>query len=139
MNFKYLVIAIYLCFVALIVMMVMKSCNQKVELETKNYYNEELKFQEQIDAKMAGNAYIDSFNVYEKDGQIKLSVPTAYNADSMVLVFKKPDDSMADRNFKFARQAVSIAKSEFKSGYYDLDIRVYRSGKPMLIEKKIKL
>ena len=139
MNFKYLVIAIYLSFVALIVMMVMKSCNQKIELETKNYYNEELKFQEQIDAKMAGNAYIDSFNVYEKDGQIKLSVPTTYNSDSMVLVFKKPDDAKADRNFKFARQAVSIAKSEFKSGFYDLDIRVYRSGKPMLIEKKIKL
>lgn len=139
MNFKYLVIVIYLTFVALIVMMVMKSCNQKIELETKNYYNEELKFQEQIDAKMAGNAYIDSFNVFEKDGKIQLSVPASNKSDSLVLVFKKPDDARADRQFKFVGQAVSIAKSEFKSGFYDLDIRAYSLGKPMLIEKKIKL
>lgn len=139
MNFKYLVITIYLTFVALIVMMVMKSCNQKVELETKNYYNEELKFQEQIDAKLAGNAYVDSFNVYEKDAQIMITSPGHYTSDSVVLQFKKPDDASFDRHFSFSNQPVAIKKSEFKSGYYDLDIMVYQSGKPMLIEKKVKL
>lgn len=139
MNFKYLVIVIYLTFVSLIVMMVLKSCNQKVELETKNYYNEELKFQKQIDAKLSGNAYSDSFNVYEKDGHIHVSQPLSITSDSIVLQFKKPDNASYDRHFNFINKAISIPKNEFKSGYYDLDIRVFKSGQPMLIEKTIKL
>ena len=141
MNFKYFIIGIYLLFVGLIVMMVLKSCNQKVELETKNYYNEELKFQEQIDAKLAGNAYADSFAVSEKDAKIYISQPVSVKADSIVLHFNKPDDQASDTVFVFKDAIISpIDKILFKTkGIYNLSIRLYQSGKPMLIEKKIKL
>ena len=141
MNFKYFIIGIYLLFVGLIVMMVLKSCNQKVELETKNYYNEELKFQEQIDAKLAGNAYADSFAVSEKDAKIYISQPVSVKADSIVLHFNKPDDQASDTVFVFKDAIISpIDKMLFKTkGIYNLSIRLYQSGKPMLIEKKIKL
>jgi hypothetical protein len=141
MNFKYFIIGIYLLFVGLIVMMVLKSCNQKVELETKNYYNEELKFQEQIDAKLAGNAYADSFAVSEKDAKIYISQPESVKSDSIVLKFTKPDDQASDTVFVFKDAIITpIDKLLFKTkGIYNLSIRMYQSGKPMLIEKKIKL
>lgn len=138
MNFKYLVIAIYLTFVGLIVMMVMKSCNQKIDLETKNYYNEELKFQEQIDAKMAGNPYLDSFKVLEQGEMVLIAYPGSLVSDSVSLSFKKPDNASADKHYCLKAPKLELPKKDFVSGYYDLDIRVYKSGKPLLVEKKVK-
>lgn len=141
MNFKYFIFGIYLVFVGLIVMMVLRSCNQKVELETKNYYNEELRYQEQIDAKLAGNPYKDSFAVTEKDGSIYIANPVSVKADSIVLKFNKPDDMASDTSITVKGSDISpILKSAFKTtGMYNLSIRLYNAGKPMLIEKKIKL
>jgi len=141
MNFKYFIFGIYLVFVGLIVMMVLRSCNQKVELETKNYYNEELRYQEQIDAKLAGNPYTDSFSITEKDGNIHISQPLSVKADSIVLKFNKPDDMASDTTITVKGSVIApILKSAFKTaGMYNLSIRLYNAGKPMLIEKKIKL
>lgn len=140
MNFKYFIIGIYLTFVAMIVMMVFKSCGQKIELETKNYYNEELKFQDQIDAKLAGNPYADSFAVNEKNGYIVVTHPSSVIADSIVLNFRKPDNAASDKSYKFIGNVVEPLKlSDFNKGFYDLKIRSYKSGKPLLVEKKIKI
>jgi len=141
MNFKYFIVGIYLTFVALIVMMVFKSCNQKVELQTQNYYNEELKFQEQIDAKIAGNAYKDSFVVSESNNQIVINQPTTLKADSILLNFMKADDAASDKDIKIIGSEIQpLDKTSFKTkGVYELSIRLYKSGQPILIEKKIKL
>lgn len=141
MNFKYFIAGIYLTFVALIVMMVVKSCHQKVELQTQNYYNEELKFQEQIDAKLAGNAYKDSFVVTESNNQLVILKPVNLRADSIILKFMKADDAASDKTIKVNGVNLQpIDKKEFKTrGVYDLSIRLYQSGVPMLVEKKIKL
>ncbi len=141
MNFKYFIFGIYLVFVGLIVMMVFRSCGQKVELETKNYYNEELKYQEQIDAKLAGNPYTDSFSITESDGNIFISQPLSVKADSIVLKFNKPNDMASDTAIVVKGSVIApILKSVFKTtGMYNLSIRLYSAGKPMLIEKKIKL
>lgn len=140
MNFKYLIIGIYLLFVGLISMMVLKSCNQNIELETKNYYNEELKYQDQIDAKLAGNPYLDSFRVVEENGNVIVRNPKSVASDSIVLKFKKPDNAASDRTFVFKGNDIEpLKKSEFKNGVYNLSIRMYKDGKPLLVEKKIKL
>lgn len=141
MNFKYFIAGIYLTFVALIVMMVFKSCHQKVELQTKNYYNEELKFQEQINAKLAGNAYKDSFIVSEFNNKIIIKQPSSLTSDSISLQFMKADDAASDKEIKILGSSIQpLDKSSFKTkGVYDLSIRLYKSGQPILIEKKIKL
>ncbi len=141
MNFKYFIVGIYLTFVALIVMMVFKSCNQKVELQTQNYYNEELKFQEQIDARLAGNAYKDSFVVSELNNKIVIKQPTTLKADSVLLKFMKADDAASDKEIKVIGSEIQpLDKTSFKTkGVYELSIRLYKSGQPILIEKKIKL
>lgn len=140
MNFKYFVIGIYLTFVSLIVMMVFKSCNQKIELETKNYYNEELAYQSVIDAKKIGMAYSDSFQVVEKEGEILISYPESVSADSMVLNFKKPNNEKADKKVLFLGNKISpMPINDFEKGVYNLSIRSYKNNKVMLVEKKIKI
>ena len=50
MNWGYKILAVYLVFVAGIVVMVYKSSTQKIDLVTTDYYAKELKYQERIDA-----------------------------------------------------------------------------------------
>ena len=139
MNFKYFIIAIYLVFVALIVTMVFKSCGQNIDLETKNYYAEELQYQTKIDALKKGNQYADSFVVYEDAGMIKVKQAKSLLCDSIKLVFKKPDNAKADRSFVFKGSVIEpILKSNFVPGVYGLNIYLYSNG-VYQIEKKIKL
>lgn len=140
MNFKYFIIGIYLTFVALIVMMVVKSCHQKVELESQNYYNEELAYQATIDAKQSGNPYQDSFKITEVNGYMTISSPVSVTADSLVLNFRKPDNAASDRKLVFVGNVIKpMPLKDFGRGMYKLSIRSYKKGNMMMIEKKIKL
>ena len=126
-------------FVGLIVTMVFKSCGQNIDLETKDYYAEELEYQTKIDALNLGNLYADSFLVYEEAGMVKLKQPVSLVCDSIKLVFKKPDNAKADRSFVFKGPIIEpILKSQFISGVYGLNIYLYSKGLYQ-IEKKIKL
>ena len=140
MNFKYFVIGIYLAFVLLIMVMVFKSCGQNIDLETKNYYAEELKYQSRIDAKALGNAYADSFTVVEEGSFIHIRQPLFTDCDSVVVLFKKPDNAAADRLFRFEGNTIEpFARTAFVKGFYGLSIRLFTRRGEMLIEKKIKI
>lgn len=140
MNFKYFIIGIYLAFVLLIMVMVFKSCGQNIELETKDYYAEELKYQSRIDAKALGNAYADSFTVVEEGEFIRIRQPLLYDCDSVIIVFKKPDNAAADRIFRIAGNTIApFPKTSFSKGVYGLSIRVFTRRGEMLVEKKIRI
>ena len=139
MNFKYFIIALYLTFVLLIVTMVFKSCGQNIDLESKDYYAEELEYQTKIDALNLGNLYADSFLVYEEAGMVKVKQAVSLVCDSIKLVFKKPDNAKADKSFVFKGPVIEpLLKSQFVSGVYGLNIYLYSKGLYQ-IEKKIKL
>lgn len=140
MNFKYFIISIYLAFVLLIMLMVFKSCGQNIDLETKDYYAEELKYQSRIDAKTLGNVYADSFSVVEEGDFIRIRQPLLTDCDSVIVLFKKPDNAAADRMFRFAGNAIApFPKTSFNKGVYGLSIRVFTRRGEMLIEKKIRI
>jgi hypothetical protein len=140
MNFKYFIIALYSLFVILIVVMVFKSCGQNIGLESKDYYNEELKYQSTIDAKLLGNPYIDSFIVGEQDNKIVILSPASLQSDSIKVHFKREDDSSKDRRFVYLGNVISkIDKTEFSAGFYQVYIRCFAGKKEFLIEKRIKI
>lgn len=140
MNFKYFIITIYLLFVSLILVMVFKSCGQNIDLETKEYYAEELKFQSRIDAKQNGNAYSDSFSIRVIKDSLHIQQPASLQADSIRLEFKKPDNAKSDRIFRINGSYIpAMPVSSFAKGVYGLKIRMFNSSGEFLIEKKIKL
>jgi hypothetical protein len=140
MNFKYFILALYLTFVGLIVMMVFKSCGQNIELETQDYYNEELKYQQKIDALKLGAVYKDSVKLLANDSFVFLQMPQSIKADSMILVFMKPDDSKADVSIKLtSTQGVKLDPTLFATGIYNLSINLYDHAVYTLIEKQIQI
>lgn len=140
MNFKYFIPVLYLSFVALILTMVFKSCNQNIELESKNYYADELQYQTRIDAKLLGNQYADSFAVTEENGIIKIAQPLSVISDSIKIEFRKPDNANADKKYVFTGSKIEdINSNDLARGVYGLSIRLFTKNGELLIEKKIQL
>lgn len=130
--------ALYLFFVALIVVMVFKSCGQDIGLESKDYYNEELKYQSTIDSKLKGNLYLDSFLIGEKNNQIVVIQPVSLVSDSIKIFFKRPDNADKDISYTFGGSKIeAINKTNFLPGKYEVRITCFYGDSSLIIDKKI--
>ena len=56
MNWGYKILTVYIIFIAGILLLVFKSSTQNQDLVTKDYYEQELKYQQVIDATERANA-----------------------------------------------------------------------------------
>ena len=117
---------LYLAFVALIVTLVVLCFGQKVELETKDYYAQEIKFQDKIDA-ISNEKNLATTITHQLQGtQIIL------NADSSLLSkglegtinFYRPSDSSKDMNLKmiFTNNQQIINTSTLIHGVYKMQL-----------------
>lgn len=140
MKFKYLIIGLYVSFVSLIIVMVVKGIGQKFDLESQNYYNEELAYQNKIDALKRGHRFTDSFLFYKDSKFIHLNAPKSLQADSIVVDFKKPDNALYDLRNKFSGDRIyAIDLNEFAKGIYNVEIVVYKDGQTLIVPKKIMM
>ena len=123
---------LYLAFVALIVTLVVLCFGQKVELETKDYYAQEIKFQDKIDA-INNEKNLASTITHQLQGtQIIL------NADSSLLSaglegtinFYRPSDSSKDMNLKmiFTNNQQIINTSTLIHGVYKMQLSWLSNG-----------
>ena len=123
---------LYLAFVALIVTLVVLCFGQKVELETKDYYAQEIKFQDKIDA-ISNEKNLATTITHQLQGtQIIL------NADSSLLSkglegtinFYRPSDSSKDVNLKmnFANNQQIINTSTLIHGVYKMQLSWLSNG-----------
>lgn len=123
---------LYLSFVALIVTLVVLCFGQKVELETKDYYAQEIKFQDKIDA-VSNEKNLTSTITHQLQGtQIVL------NADSSIVSkdfegtinFYRPSDSSKDMNLKmnFTNNQQIINTSAMVHGVYKMQLSWISNG-----------
>jgi hypothetical protein len=75
MNWGYKIILVYAVFVGGIVLMVVKSGSQNVDLVRPDYYEEELKYQETIDATRRANALSTKVTIKVKHDSLYISFP----------------------------------------------------------------
>jgi hypothetical protein len=100
MNWGHRILILYLSFVVMISFLIYLCSAQKFDLVSENYYDKEIKFQEQIDR--MNNAIADSSNVLitnnEVDNSINISFRKINNPDDVngVINFFRPDNSAVD-------------------------------------------
>lgn len=127
MNWGIKITIVYVAFVALIVSMVFISSNHKSELVTKDYYAQELKHQEKIDA-------------VENEKKLQTSIDYKLENDSLIfffplenmstdfsgeLFFFRPSDSSKDLkiNLSFDKNGKQkISKTMLSKGVYKMCI-----------------
>ncbi len=103
MNFGKKIMVFYIGFVCLILTLVFMSYGQKVELVSADYYAQELKFQDKIDA--TNNAKALSFGIHytisDKVLLLKIDSMMLTNDFSGTVTFFRPSDSSKDVQLKF--------------------------------------
>lgn len=75
MSWSYRITALYLGFVGIIVTLVVISSRQKIELEAKDYYLQELRYQEKLDAIKNTNELKTSLTHRVDKNEIVLTMP----------------------------------------------------------------
>lgn len=116
---------LYLGFVAMIVTMVVLTFRQNTDLEYKDYYARELKYQEKIEATSNEKALPQSIVHQVKDDALLLTVPMSFltNGFTGELHFYCPSDASKDvlLPMEFDSQGQQlISRKAFKKGMYKL-------------------
>jgi nitrogen fixation protein FixH len=143
MSWSYRITVLYLGFVGIIVTLVTIASRQKIELESKDYYQQELRYENKLQA-------------IENTNQLNWKIEHAVNAESITLTipasevkslsgevyFFCPADSDNDLKLKmnFCKDGKQIIpRSQLKKGAYKLKLSWSASGKDYFREEVITL
>ncbi len=138
-NWGHKIAGFYLVFVAGIVYMVVLSSQQKVDLVTADYYNEEIKFQEKIDEKGRASALSAPVQYAVKQGLMTINFPAEFAGKKLtgeVLVYC-PADEKKDilRNINVSENVMKITIPENNKGAHTLKVSWQSEGKKYYFEQ----
>lgn len=141
MNWGYRIAIFYTAFAAFIIALVVMSFNQKYDLVTEDYYDKELKFQEQIDKQNLVNTNSKQV-VWKHEGKsLNLFFPATDKVSGEIKLFRPSDAAM---DFKIAVMPDSLGNQQVdltaaSSGKYLLQIDWNENGKAYFQESVIIL
>lgn len=144
MNWGVKIAVMYLAFVALILVLVFTCLGQNTELEYKDYYAREIKYQDQIDARANAIALSGPIDYAVADHQINLQVPTELvgNDTEGTIELLRPSNSKLDRTYTVKLDAAghqSILDPTLEKGVYKMLIRLSKNHKDYFKEAIITL
>lgn len=118
----------FTAFAALIITLVYKSTTTKFELVTKNYYSEELAYQEKIDGSNNAFALSDQLKITQDTNVVVIQLPSEMRGRKVegTLWFYFPSDAGKDLNLPLTMDADGrqvIGKSLLGKGAYKLMVR----------------
>jgi nitrogen fixation protein FixH len=94
----YIIVVAMVCFMAYIAMFVYKAMNQDVDLVSKDYYDQEINYQDQIEKVKRTQALGDVMLDYKAEANtILLQLPATYKDKSLtgtITLFRPSDDEM---------------------------------------------
>jgi hypothetical protein len=124
MNFGGRIVVLYLSFVALIVTLVIMSFSQKVDLVSDDYYAQEMKFQDKIDAINNEKSLAGSIHHSINGNEITLIADSSLLSDDFegTIHFFRPSDSSKDIQLKmnFVNNTQTIESKKLIHGAYKL-------------------
>jgi hypothetical protein len=107
--------------------------SHKSELESKDYYVKELKFQEQINATKNSDQLPEpiTFKVMDRAVQIHLPKELISGKLSGTIVFMRPSDSSRDKTILLAtdEEGIQMIDPGFLKGVYRMQIALKSAGK----------
>lgn len=144
MSWGIKITVMYLGFVGLILTLVFTCYGQTVELESKDYYAKELKFQDQIDATNNANALSTPITHEVKGKSVELVFPKDLSLAEINgnVNFLRPSDSTKDRNVVIKPDAdgkQTISDPGFSKGVYKMQVSFTCAGKSYYHEALIFL
>jgi len=133
MNWGIRITLLYLGFVAIILTLVITCFGHKSELESKDYYVKELRFQEQINATANSNQLTEpiSYKVTGRSVQILLPKEILSERIAGTVFFVRPSDSSLDKSVPLVtdEEGKQLIASDFTKGVYKMQISLTSGSK----------
>ena len=129
---------VYIGFVLMIAALIFRSARENTDLDSADYYERELRFQEQIDGSLALNntgkkPLIDVFPAH-----IEVQLPAEIGADpNGYIQFYGPVNAKLDRKFEVTAAISQYEISDFVSGSYTVRMTWTDVGEAYYYETKI--
>jgi hypothetical protein len=142
MNWGYKLTLVFIAFAAMIGTLVYKATHTRFELVSKDYYNEELRYQEKIDGmNNAGKAGELGLVQYEHSIELQLPASLLNKADSVQAWFYCKSNANADRKMliAFTNGNATVAMDGFAKTDYELKLQFNADHKPYYYTKTIDL
>ena len=141
MSWSYRITVLYLGFVGIIVTLVVIASRQKIELESKDYYLQELKYQDKLDAIKNTNELTASITHVVNDNVIELNLPAEQKIVTGEIYFFCPSNSDNDVKIKmnFENGQQQIQKSLLKPGAYKMRLSWSAQNKNYFKEEVITI
>ncbi|SMO45652.1 FixH family protein [Solitalea koreensis] len=143
-NWGVKITILYISFVLFMAGLVYLAMQQKIELIAPDYYVQELKFQQRIDANRNANALKQAIDITTERRSIVLSFPKEFNQENtkgIAYLFRASD---ASKDLKLPIQINTegkqvIASPKLVKGMYNLQLSWRSAGKEYFITKDVFL
>lgn len=134
---------LYLAFVALIVTLVYKSMQQEFDLVSTDYYNEELKYQDVIDASNNQAALSSPVTITQQADEIVMQFPKEFAQSNMTGTAQFYSKIDADWDKKFEVRIVDgvcrMPTTTLAATNYQVKLKWWLNEKPYYQETEIKI
>jgi len=133
---------LYLGFVALILTLVFKSMAQKVDLVSDDYYEQEIKFQDQLNGLKNTGELKGNFMISAKEQSVKIEIPEGLRDQQLIgkVKFYRPSDNALDVEFPLSVSKEGeqvINSSKFKRGSYKIQFKFKANNKDYYYEESL--
>lgn len=130
-------------FVAIIVTLVVGSSRQSFDLVSKDYYKEEIAYQQVIDASKNQSALSEPMAIHANAQAVVIDFPAEFKDKALSgnVQFYSPVNSQWDRNFSLTKEgnSVSIDRAKLQNTRYKLKISCQVDGKNYYQESELYL
>lgn len=131
-------------FILFISSLVYRASMEKIEFVTENYYDKELKFQEQINQLQNAEELSDKIKLSQNTDEkvIAISYPSSIDWKSVsgIITFFKPDNADLDFNLNVKcdeNHLQQVNAAYMKRGWWNVKISWASAGTPYYFEQKI--
>jgi hypothetical protein len=141
MSWGYKIMFVYIAFVAGIGFLIFKASNQEFDLVTKDYYEQELKYQQVIDQSANASRLSMPLYIEKKEAELKISFPDEMKNKKKLVDFYLyyAADAKRDfrRSFELNENELAQALPVGMKGMYELKLTWETEGVKYYHEQKI--
>lgn len=143
-NWGTKVMLVFSFFASAMILLVIISMRQKIQMVAKDYYKDELRYQQVIDATSLANKLSEKIKVFKEGSSLIIQLPNEMYNKSIQgkILFYCASESANDQQIKMepdtsGKQSIPI--SQFKPGNYTIKIEWQKGGKDYYAEQFITL
>lgn len=122
--------------------LIIKTSRQKVELVTDNYYEQEIQYQDEIDAMRNAQRMTEQIVIIQNDTTLIISFPNTLITDSIkgTIHFYRASDQYKDTKQRISpdyKNQHQVQKSNLHQGKYTMTIKWTYLDKPYMVKEEI--